>query len=319
MGLTVALVVAEVLDSMFGVQDQSRLPDSSLLNRVLYDINAVRQSIWCGNRTEWLIRGRDAETLRAPSVQTGVTLTAGARTLSGGAFAAWMDGCTCQCAGEPVQNRIVQTAVSTWTLEAPFRGTTTAVGTITVYADVLTLAAAIRSVDRPVELEGIHELQPMRNAANLRRSAWPTYGFPGYTANFDYRDLGGYITLSGPRTARTPLTYLIEAALLYGGATVLRIRIDPMPDIEYTLRWNQCKLPAAITDVTDTTSSLTPHAVEESTFLPLLRDRLKSHPSFSGDKAEIAKDASLARDSIMNAIAIGRRHLDSYIDASESW
>jgi hypothetical protein len=81
----------------------------------------------------------------------------------------------------------------------------------------------------------------------------------------------------------------------YDGSKRIQIRLSPMPDQQYSLRWPERVLPAEVTTLTDTTSALCPLRMEESLFMPLVRDAFSSFPLFQGKTEKIAEQAAVAR------------------------
>lgn len=280
----------------------------SLVQRVLTDLQLTRKTIFLSDKgIEKIIVQPQGAILVGP-LTTSVNATNGSQALTSTAgIPTWADGCTCNLgSGAPsssLQSQLAKTSGG-WQLVYPFSGATGAVS-LTIYNDCVTLNAQSVSVERPVELEGLWELLPFLNPADLRNSSW---GFGSGSGDFttDYGRLGmgimpgGYPTLSTARNAATPQNYFAYFLPDYTGIQKLRLRVDPLPDQIYVLKWYERRLPADITSLTDTTSLLVPYGMDEAIFLPIMRGALSSHPNFVANRQQAQADKATAMEALRN-------------------
>lgn len=297
MALTVASVAQDLL-GLLGYEGPGNA-SASVLQRILTDIQTVRESLFLKAGVDRITKESTGALLAAPLTLPNITFTQGAKAMSGAGLTAAMDGCTCMAGADKAQNRLVQTGVSTFTLQAPYNGANTTTAALQIWFDCLPIDPLALSIERPIELENYYELMPLASPAELRASSWSgTVGVPNIGYN-DYGRMwnmaaGGYPTVATARQAAPPVAYLIEWFTHYSGIQMPRLRVDPLPDQVYTLRWWQRKIPAPITTITDTTSLLIPHGMDASIFLPMVRLEMADHPQFTGDDRKIAASAQRA-------------------------
>lgn len=297
--LTAQQVYNQSMADIFGIENPGAAL-RSVKDLVLLTINAVRKELFLSNPESTIIKARTGVGLLPPT-QINVTVVQNATTITGAGLATWMDGATVNVGGDPNQNRMYRTALSTYTLEAPYQGSSGVV-TATVMNDTVILDPSVISVDRPVDIENQYELIPYNNQAQLRGSSW-NLG----TTSTDYGRIGmdaipgGYPSVAGQRQTATPFFYITETAQLYTGGTAIRLRMDPMPDTNYVLRWWQRKLPPDVASATDVASVLVPAGMDESIFLPKVRLLLSDHPLYTGDVKRLINSAGRA-DAVLKNI-----------------
>jgi hypothetical protein len=311
MSLNASQIYAQTFAQCFGIETPA-MAQPSLQRFVLNSINAVRKNLFLKDPAKTIIKIRTGAVVFAPTVVNNMGVTQYSTALTG-TFQSWMDGCTVNVSGDDNQNKLIKTGASTWALEAPYTGAT---GTVegTVFNDAITLSQLVASVERPIEVENQTELLPLNDDAALRGSAWSVG-----TSSTDYGRLawdtrpGGYPSVSMPRQSATPIFYKMETAQLVGGFTAPRIRIDPMPDKIYVVKWWERKLPADITTATDTTSVLTPAGMDESIFLPMMAELAIEHPQCTMN-AKIAQMGSSRAQGVLNSVTRQQPWRDWNID-----
>ncbi len=301
----VAQVVTDLL-GLAGYDDPAKAPFNTL-QRVLSDVNAIGQRLLSSTPDSWWAIDDGAETLRAPVAVSGLTLTAGAKTITGGAFETWMHGCSIQLSGEVHVNEIRRTGASTYELKIPFSGSNTASGAGTVYCDAINLARTAIAVQRPLFIPQRWELQPALNISDLRRM---NNLRSHRTAD---RNLTQYPFLWLYMQINVPTAYLIEQSPQYTGEVLERIRVYPMPDSAYPLTWKQKITFTPVTSLADTRLSLCPHQYLDSVFLPLARRKFAGWPEFKGDRQLAMADAAEA-EGILNKLAEKQPHREIFID-----
>lgn len=284
--------------------------------RILADINAVRQTLFFFDKSDFWAASQTGDFVRAPQTLSGLTLTFGSTAISGAGLASWMDGCTITAGDDTAQNRIKRTGDTTYTLEAPYVGTgATGTGTAIVWQDCLNRPITTVSIDRPVMVEGHWELLPMKNIAEARDLFRPG------NIHTDYGERptdSTYPTYAEPRQAGTPRLYMVANHDFYDGSKRIQIRLSPMPDQQYSLRWPERVLPAEVTSLTDTTAVLCPLHMEESLFMPLVRDAFSSFPLFQGKDDKISKQAEVAR-AVINKTGEAQTLSDDFISTRGGW
>lgn len=257
--------------------------DAALLARLMNDINAVGQYLFTTGPGSWWQESPSGDRLKAPATLT-VGTTANDRTVTG-SFSAYMHGCTVRLAGE--WNRIFQTGASTWQLLVPAVATNAAASMV-VYHDCLNLTDT-SIVISDVLLDGYGHLQPANSVTDLEIPMW--YGFtPSPTTQIQF----GAWTVE--RQVDIPRQFAIDGTQLHGGSFVAQIRVNPLPNSAYAIKWTQREKFAKVTDWADTRTTIIPHEYTESVFIPLVLEKLLKHPAFEGDKDVIREEANLARD-----------------------
>lgn len=315
MPLLVTDVVNDAL-SLFGCDSINGVP-VNLKNRILADLNRVRQTMFMAEDADFHINTPTGTILNAPLVLTGLALTFGAKTITGAGLLPWMDRCTCFLGDDGVQNVILQTGASTYALETPYAGTTSESAGGKVYNDAVSRPATSLSIDRPVILEGCWELLPTTNRAEMRDLFRPWGGGSDYGQITNFNQ-GTYPVLGAQRISAPPRQYQVDSRTDYLGNMGIYIRLNPMPDQQYVLKWIERVLPTPIASLSDTTTILCPHRFEESVFLPLMRDALKSYPTFTGDKALIAAEAVTARK-VLSQTGKPQENVDLIVRTQGHW
>lgn len=204
--------------------------------------------------------------VNAPASLTGLTLTQGAKTLSGGTLSSWMHSCTVVLSGDGYQNRIVQTGASTYALLKPYMGTTTAAGTGTVYHDAVLLDDEVSDIRPPVLLAGEQELFPAAGHGDLMTNSY-------YTTDHGRRRPWSAWPADVNKTVGTPEMYKAEENIAYTGKSGTRMAFDKLPvqagRVDFYTR--QCAVRVANLD--STVAYLVPHNYNESVLYPIARYR----------------------------------------------
>jgi len=258
---------ANDLLGLIGVESQAIAGDSTLA-RICNDLNATIQLLWA-SVPSWWISSTVGLMVNAPvTLDIGVTAGSKAFTVSGGAYAFWMKGCTARVGG--LYNRIAGDG----TLLYPWVGGTSTVSA-SVYADRIQCPADIVSVVPPLFLLGEGELQSL--AGNRRQQ------MDGGIAD-EFPEIG------------TPTGYLIEAPDYTSADLVLGIRLQVLPIKAFTISFEGRKKYPAITLPLTTQPIPVPHGFAESVFLPLLRKQFATwkHFNHSGMKTVLDEQAIAA-------------------------
>jgi hypothetical protein len=288
---------------------------AGLQARLLVDLNAVMQEIYGMNPGKWWAEKENGETLLAPVTLSSMTVTAASKSFSGSGLTARMHGCTVSVSGQTTQNRIFQTGASTWEFLMPHDGSTASNATITVYHDCLNLPDASMQIIRPVILERFWELLPVDDSSGLRLPSWVV--FPSHDT---FSSDSSYPANGWDRSYGTPSHYYVDKAQLYGGTWVLQIRVNPMPNVAYQLRWREKATFTAIASFADTRTVLIPKSYEASILYPLIYERLMDLPNFQLDK-QVTADRALGARRMLAELSHTQTPSDVFINSSEanSW
>lgn len=268
-------LVTDIRDDLLTlVRQTSANASAPLLVRILTDIRAAVQHIYEHAPDFWSVTEAGAQ-IQAPASLTGLTLTNGSTSFSGGSLSAYMHGCTVKLSGETQQNEIRQTGASTYALAYPYQGTTTAAGTGTVYCDALNLGAGATVIHPPVFIPGKWELVPAERPQDM----W----LPGYPYSDHGRILpkARWFVWQTERDIGTPEIYRTERNLTYENQITTRLRLNPLPDAAYALRWQQRNAPYNVTSLSDTVAYLVPHGYNESVLYPVCRWKFAASVDFT--------------------------------------
>lgn len=283
-----------------------------LLQKLLDDCNRVGQHLFLNGPAQWWAEEPRGESIAAPVTVSSVTLTAGSKVVSAAGLTSSMHGCTVQCSGQNTQNRVFQTGASTYGLLMPHNGGTVSNGTMTVWNDCINLTDSSLVIIRPVMLAGLWELLPATNQGDLQSSPWRTFW------SHEPQPRGGYPVSGYDRQAATPRQYLVDNSQLYDGGFVPQIRLNPMPDAQYQINWQQRRKFTKITAWTDTRTHIIPADYTESVYIPLVLERLVSLPQFQGSKDAVMADADDAR-TIMQALSDVQEERDIFVETRGAW
>lgn len=286
-------LVTDIRDDLLGLlRATAANADAATLARVLNDINAAVQRVYELGPDFWSVTSSGAQ-VRAPVSLTGLTLANGETTLSGGSFATWMHGCTVQLAGEEQQNEIRQTGASTYALAVPYQGSSTAAGTGTVYHDAINLAATVTKIEPPVYIPGKWELIPAESPRDQYE--------PNYWTTDHGRRRGSHASFlwDTEKDTGTPEIYQLERNLTYENAITARLRLAPLPDAAYALKYRQRHAAYRVTSLSDTVANLVPHGYNETLLLPIARYLFSGWQGFAllesgADRRRIEEDYSTA-------------------------
>jgi hypothetical protein len=278
------VTTAEARDDLLGligIADVSHA-DSAVLTRILRDQNSVIQTIWTMLPPNWNKTPGEGELLAGPAQLSGLTLTHGAKSITGGSFTAAQVGCTIRLAGDPNDNLLATTT----TLSRPYLGPSTGTGTGMLFGDCITLGTSAVSVLPPVVLLGEHELTPLRGRRDLQTFSSATIHYASYAD----RPEAAY-SVADPRDVNRPIGYLVEQQLV-GSRVQLRLRVSPLPDRDYVVQFDVRSSPPRVTALDTTEIPMPQENLEESIFLPMLRFAFSSWKHFPQEAKSGLKEAS---------------------------
>lgn len=298
-------LVTDIRDDLLGlIRTATADITTAQTARILTDINAGVQHIYENAPDFWNVT-EEGQQIQAPASLTGLTLTNGATTLSGGSLSAYMHGCTVQLSGESQQNEIRRTGSSTYALAFPYQGSTTAVGTGTVYHDALNLAASATAIVDPVFIPGFEPLSAVLESRDLFRPS------------FNYTDHGRFprgapVIWNTNKETGTPRLYLVERNVTYDNQITTRIRLSPLPDTAYALRYRQRTAPYTVTSLSDTVAYLVPHGYNQSILFPVVRWKFAASVDFTqledgASRQRINEDYQIAMRMLRNLAAKQRQ------------
>lgn len=184
-------------------------------------------------------------------------------------FSSAMLGQTLRIGDDPFDNEITayDTATKTATLVRPYAGNSTAAGTGTLFTDSIILPDAVMSVIPPVLIPGEHELKPLRSQRDVMLFS-DAYNFHSYA---DTAVGPGSTVIAENRDIDVPVGFYVENYRRASGKTTLRLRVSPLPDKEYALRFDVRLGAPEITALNTTTEIPIPQNYAHSVFLPILR------------------------------------------------
>lgn len=250
--------------SMIGVEDPEHASEV-VHRRILSDINVVLQKIY-SMAMPWWTSSRSGGILKKPLILNGLTFQNGSEVItSNNSFLPTMAGNTIRVGDDPDDNEIKDfVSANSVTLVRPFRGTPASDGLATLYCDTIILPHDTMSVVPPVFIQGEHELKPLRSQNDVMLFS---VGSPNnsYSDNF-------YSTTANNRDEGTPIGYYIEPYIdSLAKNTKLRLRVSPLPDRDYTLRFDVRLAAPRITAIEPAVQIPIPMGYGESIFLPILR------------------------------------------------
>ena len=136
----------------------------------------------------------------------------------------------------------------------------------TIYGDVIKMPINYNSIIGPVFIAGEHELKPLRSSKDVLLFS-DAYNFHSYSENV----VGpGSTVIAENRDVDVPIGYYVESARYEAGQPVSRLRVSPLPEKEYLLRY-QVRLGAPKIAALDSTEIPIPQNYAESILLPILR------------------------------------------------
>lgn len=257
-------LITDIRDDLLGlIRATAANADAPTLQRVLHDINATLQRLYELGPDFWSVTEAGVQ-VRAPLSLSGLSLTNGATTLTGGALATWMHGCAVQLGGEGQQNEIRQTGATTYALAMPYQGSTTASGTGVVYHDALNLAGTVTEILPPILIPGQWELWPADSAREM-------YEPSSASTDHGRRSPGSGLVWDTQRQVNIPECYRVERNLTYQNEITTRIRLNPLPPAACVLRWRQRNAPYRVTSLDDPVAHLVPHGYKETLLMPVAR------------------------------------------------
>lgn len=247
---------------MIGILDPEDA-DEQTLEEVLYCINSALQKlreygddIWGEEET--------GETIRDPATISNLTLTRGAKSLTGNGLEAWMHGCTVVLDGDSLQNRILQTGAATYALAKPYTGQSAVGVGGTVYCDAVNCEPFVLDVRPPVILAGNGELACADGFIDL------AMGIGNFTDHGRKRSYKPW-PLDLKKCVNSPEMYRVEVSNQYDGSTVTRIVFDTLPPGLARLDFRTRRLAARVASLDSTVAYLIPHNYKESVLQPFCR------------------------------------------------
>lgn len=232
-------------------------------------------------RREWAttVYGPTNVTLNVVNNSTAITFATG--------WQAWMKGCTIRIdldnGGTLATNTVLDNElVDNTTLLQPYQGAAASGIAAIVYGDAITMDPTISAVMADPRLAGIRQLRAAPNREAFNKASWYYEG--------DYGEALLQVQ-SRPRWIGQPHTYWVDTVYsATTGATqpVLRIRLTPLPDGQYVLRWdaemNPPSLVAANLSDPDYVFQLPSHN-DELILMAFVNQRFTASPWFKNDKA----------------------------------
>jgi hypothetical protein len=137
----------------------------------------------------------------------------------------------------------------------------------TLYTDTVILPDAVMSVIPPVLIHGEHELKPLRSQRDVMLFS-DAYNFHSYA---DTTVGPGSTVIAENRDVDVPVGFYIENYRRANGKTTLRLRVSPLPDKEYALRFDVRLGAPEISTLDNATEVPIPQGYAHSVFLPILR------------------------------------------------
>lgn len=266
------MTTAEVRDdllSMIGIEDPAHASDA-ILRRITNDINLSLQKIWT-MASPWWSAGKSGGVLRGPQPISGLALVKGSSALldHGMVLDTSMIGQTVRIGDDPFDNEIsdYSEVTRTATLVRPYSGTTLADGVGSLYMDTIILPDAVMSVIPPVLIPGEHELKPLRSQRDVMLFS-DAYNFHSYA---DTVVGPGSTVIAENRDIDVPVGFYVENYRRASGKTTLRLRVSPLPDKEYALRFDVRLGAPEVTALNTTTEIPVPQNYAHSVFLPIVR------------------------------------------------
>lgn len=276
------MTTAEARDDvlgLIGIGDAAHA-DTAVLTRILSDQNRTLQVIWTMLPQFWS-EDNDGELLPAPVSFSGLTLTHGGKSFTGGSFTTAQIGRTVRITGDENDNELATTT----SLVRPYLGPSTAAGSGTIYGDCITLGTSIIGVLAPVILQGEHELVPLRGHRDLRIFS-ATSGHYAKDEGFTRQ----HYTVADPREINTPVGYLVRPVLI-ANVTQLRLRVAPLPDRDYVVTFEKRTSCPRVTALNSTVIPM-PQDLAESVFLPIFRHKFSTWKHFPESSRKTVKEES---------------------------
>jgi hypothetical protein len=184
-------------------------------------------------------------------------------------FNSSMLGQTVRLGDDPFDNELAtyDEATKTATLVRPYSGSTLADGTGMLFMDTIILPDAVMSVIPPVFIAGEHELKPLRSQRDVMLFS-DAYNFHSYA---DTVVGPGSTVIAENRDIDVPVGFYVENYRRASGKTTLRLRVSPLPDKEYALRFDVRLGAPEITALNTTTEIPIPQNYTHSVFIPIVR------------------------------------------------
>lgn len=264
------MTTAEARDdllAMIGVEDPNHASEI-ILKRIQSDINLVLQKIWT-MASPWWSASKSGSVIKGPRALSGLELANGSPDVTGADINQSAIGQTLRIGDDPFDNEIADYDDSTGTMRLirPYAGSTMSNATGTLYTDTVILPDAVMSVIPPVLIHGEHELKPLRSQRDVMLFS-DAYNFHSYA---DTTVGPGSTVIAENRDVDVPVGFYVENYRRANGKTTLRLRVSPLPDKEYALRYDVRLGAPEITALDNSTEVPIPQGYAHSVFLPILR------------------------------------------------
>jgi hypothetical protein len=255
--------------AMIGIEDPAHASES-ILKRIKSDINLTLQKIWT-MASPWWSYGKSGGILRGPLAVSGISTTLGSVVISDPAsqIDASMIGQTIRLGDDPFDNEIAtfDPITKLGSLMRPYAGITSIDASGYIYTDTIILPDNVMSVIPPVLIYGEHELKPLRSQRDIM-SFSESINFNSYSES----SVGPSSTvIAENRDIDVPVGFYIENYRRATGKTTLRMRVSPLPDKEYILRYDVRYGAPEIAALDSATDIPIPQNYTHSILLPILR------------------------------------------------
>jgi len=255
--------------AMIGIENPAHASDS-ILKRIKSDLNLTLQKIWT-MALPWWSCGKSGGVLKGPQSISDIGVIAGSTYFSDnlGLLSVDMIGQTIRIGVDPFDNEIASydATFKNGTFMRPYAGVTSASSNGYVYTDTIILPDNVMSVIPPVLIYGEHELKPLRSQRDIM-SFSESINYSSYSES----TVGPSSTvIAENRDIDVPVGFYIENYRRANGKTTLRMRVSPLPDKEYVLRYDVRYGAPEIADIDSTTEIPVPQNYTHSIFLPILR------------------------------------------------
>lgn len=255
--------------AMIGIEDPNHASDA-ILKRIKSDINLTLQKIWT-MASPWWSYGKSGGILKGPTAISGIEATLGSTNISDptSQLDVAMIGQTIRIGDDPYDNEIASydAATKTGALMRPFAGVTTTDASGYIYTDTIILPDNIMSVIPPVLIYGEHELKPLRSQRDIMSFSESL----NYNSHSEYSVGPASTLIAENRDIDVPVGFYIENYRRASGKTTLRMRVSPLPDKDYVLRFDVRYGAPEISALDTATEIPIPQNYTHSIFLPILR------------------------------------------------
>ena len=102
----------------------------------------------------------------------------------------------------------------------------------------------------------------------------------------------------------------------------LRIRLAPLPDTKYTLRWRQRNAAYRVTSLADTVANLVPHGYNETLLYPVARYLFSGSTHFAlveGSDRKPIEEAYGQAMALLQKLGEAQQHVNQMADTTGGW